>query len=274
MVKDLPVYLRAVFVESYHVLLTIVDIIALVQIFWPVLAERLIGIRLPFRTIGEGLFFFSFILANFNAYRKLARETSDPPIRAHIHLTNVEQQKLLPSIKESGHPPFRDLREMPSRFDVEGLPDWGTLWVQIRIANHGREDGQLVLEIDQGKTKLPEFFDGTRIAIEPNVPSLEVKGRKAFNQDLFFHILMRDQKWDSFVRTMQSWIRRKKTYRLVIRYRTKGVDDESQIRRLAIKGDLEPFCRELLKLWRDKDSSALERLEEFPELFNLVDDST
>jgi hypothetical protein len=73
--QDLAKYLKEVFGESQRIVFTVFDVIGIVLFFFPHLAQGLVDDEALARSIGGLIFFISFLLANFNLYRKLSAES-------------------------------------------------------------------------------------------------------------------------------------------------------------------------------------------------------
>jgi len=71
---DLAKYLKEIFGESQRVVFTVFDVVGIVLFFFPHLAQGLVDDETLARNIGGAIFFVSFLLANFNLYRKLSSE--------------------------------------------------------------------------------------------------------------------------------------------------------------------------------------------------------
>ena len=74
--RDLPEYLKAVFIDGQQRLFTLFDLLGVVLLIWPNLAEALVeDVRLA-RIIGGVFVLLSFVLANFAVYRRLSALSS------------------------------------------------------------------------------------------------------------------------------------------------------------------------------------------------------
>lgn len=70
--QDLAKYLKEIFGESQRIIFTVFDVIGIILFFFPHLAQGLVGDETLAKSIGGLIFFVSFLLANFNLYRKLS----------------------------------------------------------------------------------------------------------------------------------------------------------------------------------------------------------
>jgi hypothetical protein len=248
---DLLAYLKAVFVETWQKLFTLFDILGIVLLIYPELAKGLANNESLIRIIGGCIFFLSFLLANFSLYRKLAEDNS---YNANIHL-EVLQKEFSHSY---GSRPFvfQEIQSNPGGFNKQGLPDWGELWAEIRVANVGYEDGQLVWEFDEAKIKLPTLFDSDKISIDFS-PPVNISNRKSYEVNLFFDVLLTERDPHAFAQALRSLVKSKRQYQIVLQYRTHRVDGESETRKLIIKGDFRGFYEKILKHWNENGFKEL-----------------
>jgi len=75
--SDFWAYLKTVFVGGQQLVFSFFDVLGIVLFFFPNLAERLVRDETLTRRIGGGIFFLSFLMANFFLYRRLIQETSE-----------------------------------------------------------------------------------------------------------------------------------------------------------------------------------------------------
>ena len=242
-VSDLAAYLEAVFVETWHWLFTIFDVVGVVLFFYPQLAGGLTDNEALVRTVGGLMFFCSYLLANFSLYRKLARDIS---YEADIRLKVVEQG--FGHSYGSRRSPFREVQVSPNGFTKDGLPDWGSLGASIRIENVGHEEGQLVWEFEEAKSRLPPLFDLDQVHIEFYTPA-RVAGRGSFSIDFCFDVALTTQDPLTFAQALGNLIKSKQRYQVVLRYSTSRVGGESKTRRLYIKGDFKSLHQGVLEYW-------------------------
>ena len=142
-ITDLLAYLRAIFIETWQKVFTLFEILGMVLFFYPKLADGFVNNESLVRTVGGVVFFISFLLANFSLYRKLIEDAS---YQADICLEVLEKD--FSHSYGSRRSPFREVPRNPGGFSKQGLPDWGSLWANIRVANTGHEKGQLIWELD------------------------------------------------------------------------------------------------------------------------------
>lgn len=251
LVTDLIAYLKAVFVETWNIVFTLFDVLGIVLFFFPTLANSLVSNEALVRTIGGLIFFSSFLLANFTLYIKLVEESS---YKADLRLEVLE--KGFHHSYGTRRSPFHEVKENPGGFDKQGLPDWGSLWANIRVANVGFEKGQLIWELDKAKTKLPPLFDSGRISIEFH-PPISVAGRSSSRADLFFDALFTEHDPHTFAQSLGALVKSKQRYQVVLRYRTSRVDGESETRELHIKGDFQDLYQKVFEYWEDYGFSDL-----------------
>lgn len=183
--------------------------------------------------------------------------TQDISFRADIHLEILEYG-FSPS-HGGRRSPFRDVQRSQGGFNKEGLPDWGYLWANIRVANHGREDGQLVWEVGQQNIRLPSLFTSEKFSVESNLPR-NVAGRKSYRSHLFLDILLVEREPNTFAKAMKALVVDKESYQIVVRYKTRCVDGESKSRELCFAGDFHNFCQKVLKHWEDYSFNDLVEL--------------
>jgi hypothetical protein len=133
LISDLFGYLKSVFFETWQKVFTLFDILGLLLFFYPKVARCLEDNPSLAKTIGGLMFFISFLIANFSLYRKLIQ---DIPHQADLRLAVQDNGFSYPH--GIGRSPFREIRSSPTGFSGQGLPDWGSLWANIRITNYGR----------------------------------------------------------------------------------------------------------------------------------------
>jgi hypothetical protein len=254
LIADVLAYLRAVFVETWQKVFTLFDILGVVLFFYPKLAGTLVSDESLARTIGGLVFFISFLLANFALYRKLAEANA---YKADIRLEIVERS--FSHSHGSGRSPFREVASNPYGFNKQGIPDWCTLWAKIRVANIGYEKGSLDCEIDEAKTKLPPLFacdpDSSKVSFDSPIRGIEA--RSASSMDFFFDVLLAEREPRAFARPLKALIKSKQGYQVVLQYKTKRVDGESEARQLSIKGDFHNFYQETQKYWDENGFKEL-----------------
>jgi hypothetical protein len=69
--QDLSKYLKEIFGESQRIVFTAFDLIGIGLFFFPRIAQGLVDNEVFARSIGGLIFFISFLLANFNLFRRL-----------------------------------------------------------------------------------------------------------------------------------------------------------------------------------------------------------
>lgn len=238
-------YIKAIFAETRNLIFNFFDILGIALFFCPTLAASLVDDESLVRVIGGIIFFVSFLLANFLLYKKLAEQLS---YGADLHLKVLER-----GFRHSfgtTNSPFPQVRKSANGFNNQGIPDWGSLWARIKVANTGYEDGQLECELDRAKTKLPVLFDRDSARIEFYTP-LRVAARSSPIVDLYFNILFTEQDPQAFARSLGTLVKTKQQYRVVLSYRTVSVDEESKTRKLHVKGDFQDFYRSVIEHWEN-----------------------
>jgi hypothetical protein len=170
------------------------------------------------------------------------------PLRADIRL-KVVRQEFRSSIGISIPHPRPKFRAQwnPEGYDKQGLPDCGSLWARIEITNIGFEKGLLKWEFDGAR--LPSLFDSDKIDVNFYGPE-EIAGRALpCTGDFYFYIPFAEQDPQAFAQTLKALIESKARYEIVIRYWTKGVEGESETRKLPIEVNFQGFYQELLQHW-------------------------
>jgi hypothetical protein len=243
-IVDLLAYLKAVFVETWQKTFTFFDILGIVLFFYPGIAAHLVNDIALIKTVGALIFFTSFLLANFSLYRKLTQNNSN---QADIRL-QISEQRFDPS--HGGINSFPEISSHPDGFNKQGLPDWASLWANIKIANIGYEDCELVWEIDQRKTKLPALFASEKTYPRFSPPNV-IKPRQAPGAHFHLDFLFTERDPKAFAKALRQLIKSKKQYQVVIQYKTKRFDGESKARELYLKGDFTEFYQNILKHWKD-----------------------
>lgn len=257
LVTDFLAYLKAVFVETWQKVFTLFDILGIALFIYPKLAGGLANDESLVRTIGGLIFLVSFLLANFSLYRQLTEATS---YQADIRLKILEQ--------DFGHSyggsrsPFREVPKSSYGFNKQGIPDWCSLWAKINIANIGYERGQLVWEFDKAKTKLPPLFIHDKAEVEFYVPP-SLEGRRSCKMDFHLDVLLAEREPHAFAQSLKALVKSKARYQVVLSYKTRRVDGESEARQLFIKGDFKGLYEKVLKYWSEngfKDLADLARI--------------
>jgi hypothetical protein len=170
-----------------------------------------------------------------------------PPYRADIWLEAVDYG--FSHSVGSRRSRFRGIRNSPYGFNDQGLPDWGTLWANVKFKNHGREEGAPYCELDKGKTRLPTLFDSDSICIE-FYPPLSVAGRTSTGASPFFlDVLFTERDPRSFAEALKHLVESGERYQVVVRYRTIRVDGESDTRELLLDGDFRDLHRSVVEHW-------------------------
>jgi hypothetical protein len=251
LIIDFLSYLKAVFVETWQKVFTLFDILGIALFVYPKLAGSIANDESLIRTIGGLIFLISFLLANFALYRQLAEATS---YQANIRLEVLE--KGFGSSYGNGRSPFREMQKNRYGFNKQGLPDWCSLWANIKVANIGYERGQLDWELDEGHTKLPPLFVHDKINVE-FCPSGNLEGRSSFKAHFFFDVLLAEREPHAFAQSLKALIKSNKEYQIVLRYKTRRVDGESKAQQLSIKGDFQSLYQEMLNYW---DANGFEDL--------------
>ena len=257
LISDLLAYLKAVFVETWQIVFTLFDILGIALFLYPKLASGLVNDESLIRIVGGLIFFASCIWANFSLYRKLTDVIAD---HADIRLKVLEQG--FSSSYNCGRSPFHDAPENPHGVNEQGLPDWCYVWAKIEIENIGYEKGRLVSELDNARTSLPSLF--ARDTIKVSCPTENLEGRKAYNVDCFFDVRLAERDPHAFAKSLKDLVRRKQSYKVVLRYKTNCFGSESQIRRLVIKGDLQGFYEKMITYWDEN------HFKELADLANLL----
>ncbi len=259
LITDLWAYGKAVFAETWRGILTLFDILGIVLFLYPKLSASLTNDESLVKTTGGLIFFLSFSLANFSLYRKL---TDNISYQADIRLKILN--KYFSHSYGGRQPGFR--REAPRNsggFNKQGVPDWGSLWVDIMSENIGQEEGKLVWELDKTKTKLPPLFASDDASItETNLP-VRVAGRTPIGGHCIFDVPFAERDPHAFAQALKSLIESNQKYQIVLRYRTVRVGGESSLHELPIKGDFQDFYQAVLKHWEDsghKDLAEVARI--------------
>jgi hypothetical protein len=232
-------YLKAVFFESWQKVFSFFDLLGVVLFLYPNLANKLAVDEVIIRSIGGGIFFVSFVLANYKVYLNLCVNGAD--IRLSTYLQHF-------STDSTGRNPFRGIEASPDGFNDHGLPCWATLYAQIKTANIGFERGIFRWEIVRSKTKFPSLFNMGDVRYDFR-PGLNIPERTSRNVDLFVDLLFTVQDPRLFARQLKKLSKSKERYRLVIRYLTQRVDGETKPKELKIEGGFADFCTEIIDHW-------------------------
>jgi hypothetical protein len=254
LIKSFLEYLTALLTETEQKAFAFFDLVGIILFFFPQLAQSLTTDELLARTVGGFVFFLSFLLANFSLYRKLRIDRSD---QADIWLRILEKSFNNPY--GVGRYPFRNSIPNLSGFDEQGLPQWCSLYVQIEVANTGYEKGNLNSQIDEKKTKLPALFRSDDLHFECYLPT-NVEPRVSFPVPLYCDVLTIKQEPKAFAQSLKALVKTKQGYQVVLHYKTKRVDGESEIRSLVIKGDLQDFYQKMLEYWDNNGFKELANL--------------
>jgi hypothetical protein len=83
---DCGAYLKAVLVESKRWIFTLFEILGIVLLLFPNLAETIESDGLRARVLGAAIFLTSFVIANFSAYRDLLRQSRKMPADIKLKL--------------------------------------------------------------------------------------------------------------------------------------------------------------------------------------------
>jgi hypothetical protein len=103
-------YLKEIFGESQRYIFTVFDVVGIILLFFPRLAQGLIDDEVLARTIGGLIFFASFSLANFNLYRKLSAMLATSLSESSIFLYPYEKKPYNNvEIRHMGTEPVKDL---------------------------------------------------------------------------------------------------------------------------------------------------------------------
>lgn len=241
LVRDISGYLRAVFVESWRWTAIVFDVVGIVMFCSPSSFERVTQNAALAQAIGGGVFFLSFLVANFLLYREIHVEGADIRLR-------LVQQSFSPSSGSRQVSAFRHIRRGYLGFNDQGLPDWASLYARIELANVGWEKGTLLWQVDKAKTRLPDLFDLDQSEVSLH-PHSSVPPRDAWHQDLFLDVLCTLEDPRSFALALKELVQHKSRYKVVVRYRTKRVDSDTRPRELLIEGDFRGFHEAVLRHW-------------------------
>jgi hypothetical protein len=262
-------FLKAVFLESWpKIVFLVFDIIGIVVFFLPNLSSWCEMQAAWARVIGAGIFFLSFLLANFLVYRELAGQLL---YKADIYLEYVESN-FFPSAG-GGSNPFRR-QGNPNGFSRLGIPDWGRLHAVISINNRGCEDGKLKWKLDETRINLPtSLFDigstqdddfggmGHSTIIEGGVFS--------FVRQLTVAVLFTEEDPHIFARKLKELIESEARYEIIVRYWTERPDGtQTKPRDLPIRGDFQSFYRKTLEYWDSYGHRELADLARFMDAEN------
>jgi hypothetical protein len=187
--------------------------------------------------------------------------SSTVPFQAEIHLEVVKN--IFNHSFGSRPNSWPGVRGNAGGFDREGLPDWGSLWARVRIANVGREYGRLECELDETKTNVPPLFaletDKFNIFFDPPV-SIVWGRRMPIEVDFYFDILFNERDPRAFAKALKSLVESKQEYQVVLRYWTIQVDGKTEARPLCIGGNFEALHQRVIQDWNDKGFTDLANL--------------
>lgn len=240
--RDFWNYLGELFTGFWQKVFMILDILGILLFFSPEFSNALTTNESLIRIIGGAIFIIPFILANFSLYRRYLEHNS---IIANIRLDVIQQ--------EFGHPygtrnPFRDIPPSSQGFKANGMPDWVVLWAKIRIINIGREGGQLIMNFDNVKYKLPHIFNLSDVKFTFLQP-LRINGQTDTWQELYIDILFNDIEPQMFAEELRVLVNSNKRYRVEIPYKTGLIGFESKPRKLVLEGDFSYLHEKVLERW-------------------------
>jgi len=159
--------------------------------------------------------------------------------------------------------PFRGVQRSSRGFNDQGLPDWGTLWANIKFRNIGLERGRPYWELDAGKTILPALFDGDSANIQ-FYPPRSIAGRTPTGAFPFFlDILFTERDPYRFAKALKHLVEFGERYQVVLRYWTTRVDGESVPKELVLEGDFQDLHRSIVERW---DNSGFKNLADLARL--------
>ena len=245
--------LQLILLEIPGVLVFIVDVLGFLD--WLGIAGELVPGLGPLERLFV-ILAISFVIANPLIYIKQALEKQS--LEDHIARHEADEANIHLEVMESGFQPsgtsttrsFRDVKVDPYGFDECGLPGWGVIWASLKITNIGYEAGKLICDFDRPRTKLPSLFDPNFvISASTDVllrDSISIEGRSSRTAHLSLDIRITERDREAFVRVLNSL----DNYRVIIVYRTKRIDGESEPRFLKIEGDFQGFRQQVLEHWK------------------------
>lgn len=241
---DLFSYLKAVFIDTWQKIFTFFDLLGIGLFIYPEIAQEFTDERKSLiKATGALIVLLSFLIANFTVYRKLSIEAST---QAEFRLEVLEHD--FSHSYGTRKSPFVEIQSSPLGFNSQGIPDWGSLWANIRIANIGYEKGRLSWELNEGKTSLPALFLSKQASVD-FCPSEYLEGRLERSADFFFDVMFADRDPTKFVWALKDLVRQKRRYRVVLNYKTIRIDGESSGRELIIEGDFSHLFQKVLDYW-------------------------
>lgn len=237
-------YLVALFEETWQKILVLFSSLGVVLFFYPGLAINIAKDESLIKTIGGGIFFISFVLANYSLYKKLAQEI---PNRADVRL-DILSVHFGPS--SASRKPFREISVNPYGYTEQGLPGWGTLQVDLRGRNVGCIDAdRLIWEFEKAKAKWPPLFDFEKGIVDPGALINKVAALDSSRGFFFLDVPFAEQNPDAFAQSLRELVKSRKQYQVEIPYRVGSIHGESNTQKLRIKGDFQNFYQEILEYW-------------------------
>jgi len=251
LVSDFLDYLKYLLFDGYQMAFTLFDILGIVLLFSPHLANTVLTNERLVRIIGGCIFLASFLLANFKLYRKFSDRDRQ---KANIILRSKGNFLNPPS--GSVRSPFPNIKESPRGFNNQGLPDWGSVYAEIIIRNIGHEEGWLIWEYDPKRSKFPGLFDldSAKVGFDPPT---NISERRQVGVAFYFNLLFNEHDPESFARKLKRIKDNGENYKIVITYRTERIDSETEPRTLKITGNFDGFIHDIVEYWGGYSHSEL-----------------
>ena len=146
---------------------------------------------------------------------------------------------------------FKNVKNSKLGFKENGMPDYATLCERIKIRNIGLESGEL--EHDLKIEDLPPLFSKEKDHRHIHFyPPFNIEGRKSYPPiEFYLDILFTEDNPQKFAKEIKALVEKKKSYKIVMEYRTEAVSGLSRHSSLIFEGNFEGFHRAIIKHWED-----------------------
>jgi len=146
--------------------------------------------------------------------------------------------------------------------DRNGIPRASWLRADVEIHNTGEEAGNLVWEVDWKKSNLPdlfihEFSDGSFNDLE-----YESRIEPRFGFGTFWRMPIELMTANYGPEDFAKWLKNAKGYKVILRYKTRRVGEDSKWKKLVIKGNYSSYRSKLIQMWKKYDHTNLVKLVE------------